>query len=337
MDLATVFRRYPINAALSLLATVASLALWAHRDIALLTVDYHVWSGQIWRPLTSTLPHVNPPHLIFNLYWLWRFGTRIERAYGPWRTAALYAYLAFGSSLAEYVFAGQGVGLSGVVYGLFGYLWVVAYRDRRFWGAIDQQTIVLFVAWFFLCIYLTVKNIMPIGNFAHGGGLLLGVLCGWAVQRQFPAKWQFSGLLGAAIAVLVAAGTIARPYVNFTEFAGREFGAMGCVALEESRNEDAVRYFNLALDRCGGSWLWYDLGLAYQRLDRWEEAAAAYKTAARLKPDDAKIRDALASAQRRAKGDDAIGPRKAVEKAGSAGDGDSGDDGGTSTAGRGKQ
>ena len=182
-----LLRRYPVTGGISLLAIAASLAKWSERSIDLWTVNYHVWSGQLWRPLTTTLPHVNPVHLIFNLYWFWLFGTRIERVFGPWRTAALYAYLAFGSSLAEYDFAGQGIGLSGVVYGLFGYLWIAEQSDQRFRGVVDQQTVLTFVVWFFVCIVLTAKEVMPVANFAHGFGLAR-VLSGWAVTQRFLAE-----------------------------------------------------------------------------------------------------------------------------------------------------
>jgi membrane associated rhomboid family serine protease len=301
MNLVQLLRRYPVTGGLCLLAIPASLANWNHRSIDLLVTDYHVWSGQIWRPLTSTLPHVNPIHLIFNLYWLWRFGTWIERVYGPWRTAALYAYLAFGSSLAEYDFGGLGIGLSGVVYGLFGFLWIAEQTDQRFRGAVDQQTVVLFVAWFFVCIALTVKDVMAVANFAHAGGMALGVLCAWAVTQRYCAKRPLLiALAGAALALFVALGTVARPYVNFTEFAGYDYGAMGDEAFRKGRKEDAVKYYRLALGRISIGSLWFNLGLANQRLGRWEEAAKAYETACRFNPDDREMRKVLAYAQRKA-------------------------------------
>ena len=301
MNLVQLLRRYPVTGGISLLAIAASLAKWSERSIDLLTVNYHVWSGQLWRPLTTTLPHVNPVHLIFNLYWFWRFGTRIERVYGPWRTAALYAYLAFGSSLAEYDFAGQGIGLSGVVYGLFGYLWIAEQSDQRFRGVVDQQTVITFVVWFFVCIVLTATEVMPVANFAHGFGLGLGVLCGWAVTQRFCAKRPLLiALAGAALALLVGLGTVARTYVNYTEFAGYEYGAMGYDAMQNGRNEDAVKYFRLALGRTSASSLWFNLGLAYQRLGRWEEAAKAYENACQLDPDDRDMRQAFDYARRKA-------------------------------------
>ena len=163
------------------------------------------------------------------------------------RTAGLFALLAVGSSLAEYDFGGQGVGLSGVGYGLFGFLWVLSRRDRRFVGTVDNQTVVLFIGWFFFCIVLTVKDVMPVANVAHGAGALLGLLIGWAVAGHYGRKPWLCGAVGAMIlTLLVAGGTVARPYINFTEFAGYEYGQMGYTALRAGHYEDAVRYFRLA-------------------------------------------------------------------------------------------
>ena len=179
MDISQLLRRYPVTGTTSLLAIAVSLAWWSGRSIEMLTMSDGVWSGQFWRPLTCTFPHVNLMHLVFNLYWLWRFGSRIEEVYGSLRTLALYVVLAVGSSLAEYDFGVGGVGLSGVGYGLFGFLWTLSSRDLRFGAWSTGKPIGLFVAWFVLCIVLTVKEIMPVGNVAHGAGMLLGLLTGW--------------------------------------------------------------------------------------------------------------------------------------------------------------
>ena len=298
MDLVKLFNRFPVTGVTCLLAVVASLAWWSGGDIAPLTVNYQVWSGQFWRPLTTTFPHVNMVHLAFNLYWTWRFGSRIEQVYGPFRTAGLYALLAVGSSLAEYDFGGQGVGLSGVGYGLFGFLWVLSRCDQRFAGTVDNQTVVLFIGWFFLCVVLTVKEVMPIGNIAHAAGGLLGMLTGWVVSGRNSRNPWLCGAVGVTIlALLVAGGTVARPFVNFTEFAGYEYGQRGYTALKDGHYENAAKYLRLALDRHAVSGNWYNLGIAYQELERWDEAAAAYRAACALARDDKSKQQTLAYAE----------------------------------------
>jgi membrane associated rhomboid family serine protease len=74
---------------------------------------------------------------------------RLEEAFGPWKALGLILLLAAGSS-AEYAYAVGSVGLSGVGYGLFGLVWVLSHRDERFRGAIDGQTVALFIFWFLL-------------------------------------------------------------------------------------------------------------------------------------------------------------------------------------------
>src|SRR5579871_5927648 len=44
-----------------------------------------VWQGQVWRLFTTVFPHVNILHLVFNLYWMWRFGQVVETWMGTWR------------------------------------------------------------------------------------------------------------------------------------------------------------------------------------------------------------------------------------------------------------
>ncbi len=294
-----LLKRFPVTAGTCLTAIAVSLAYWSGGTIEWLTVDYRVWSGQIWRPLTATFPHVDPLHLIFNLYWTWLFGTRIEQVYGSARTAGLFAFLAAGSSLAEYDFGGQGVGLSGVGYGLFGFLWVLSHRDRRFWGLVDNRTVALFLGWFVLCVVLTVRDVWHIGNVAHGAGLILGLLAGWAVARHYHVRARLlcGAVLAGILVLLVVAGTVARPYLNFTEYAGYEFGAQGYDALKDGRYADAVTDFQLALRRRGGWHTWYNLGIAYQNSDQFEKAAEAYQQSFAIAGNEKNVKQALVNAK----------------------------------------
>ncbi len=296
-----LLKRFPVTAGTCLTAIAVTIAWQSGGSIEWMTVDYHVWSGQIWRPLTATFPHLDWLHLIFNLYWTWFFGTRIEQVFGSARTAGLFVFLAAGSSLAEYDFGGQGVGLSGVGYGLFGFLWVLSHRDRRFWGLVDNRTVALFIGWFVLCVVLTARDVWHIGNVAHGGGLILGLLAGWAVVRHYlvQARLLCGAVLAGILVLLVVAGTVARPYVNFTEYAGYEFGARGCDALQEGRYADAVTDFQLALRRRGGWRTWYNLGIAYQRSDQFDKAAEAYQQAFAIAGNEKDVKQALTSAKLR--------------------------------------
>ena len=86
---------------------------------------------------------------------------------------------------------------------------------------------------------------------------------------------------------------------------------MGYTALKNGHYDDAVRYLRLALDRRGNSSTWYNLGIAYQGLERWDEAVAAYQKACAANRDDKDMQRALAYAK-----------RKVAHKVGPAGDED---------------
>jgi len=66
--------------------------------------------------------------------------------------------------------------MSGVVYGLFGYIWMRGKFDPASGLFIDQRSVILMMVWFGLCFTGWVG---PIANIAHGGGLAVGALWGW--------------------------------------------------------------------------------------------------------------------------------------------------------------
>src|SRR5215471_11720924 len=114
------FPKYPVVTGTMLLACAATIAWWSHFDLTVLTVGPDVQRGQLWRLFTGIFLHVDILHLLFNLYWLWMFGTLLERTFGHARTAFIVILLAIGSSAFEFALDRGGVGLSGVGYGLFG-------------------------------------------------------------------------------------------------------------------------------------------------------------------------------------------------------------------------
>jgi len=164
----TEFPKYPVIAGIALLATCVTIADWLKMDVTPLVENEMIRKGELWRLATSIFPHIGFLHLLFNVYWLWIFGALLEQVYGHLKTLALVLLFAVVPNALEYAFSSGGVGLSGVVYGFFGVLWVVSKRDERFRDAIDKRTIQFLVAWFFVCIVLTLTNIIRIENSAHG-------------------------------------------------------------------------------------------------------------------------------------------------------------------------
>lgn len=136
-----------------------------------------VRTGQIWRLFTPALIHFGMPHLLFNMLWLFQLGSMIEGLQGRLRLALLVGVIAVISNLAQYIVVNAGFGgMSGVVYGLFGYVWMKSKFDPASGYFIDQRSVMLMIAWFGLCF---TGWIGPIANFAHAGGLIIGTAWGW--------------------------------------------------------------------------------------------------------------------------------------------------------------
>jgi membrane associated rhomboid family serine protease len=280
----TEFAKYPVISGTAILAIGVTIAWWAKIDISVLFPTAMIRRGEIWRLVTCTLPHGNILHLAFNVYWLWTFGGMIERVYGHFRTGLLIFLLAVGASALEFAFARGGIGLSGVGYGLFGFLWVLSRYDDRFRGAIDQQTIFLFVGWFFFCVATTVMNVMPVGNIAHAGGTLIGVLTGFSVILPGRRRLIIAIIiLGSGFSLWAA--TFGRPRVNLSEKEGYEEGKWGYEALLAGHDREAAKWLGDAVKyQPNIAAYWYDLGIAYQRIGNKTAAKSAYQKAYALDP-----------------------------------------------------
>jgi membrane associated rhomboid family serine protease len=278
----TEFAHYPVIAGTSLLAIAVTVAMWLKVDISPLLVDAVIRRGELWRLVTTVLPHSGILHLAFNVYWVWVFGTLLEKIYGHFKTAALILLFAIGSSAWEFGLLVGGIGLSGVGYGLFGLLWMLSRRDPRFEGAADAQTVRLFIAWFFFCIVTTALHFLPVANIAHGTGALLGILVGLAITMPDNRALAATGT-AAVFLIGLCGATLARPRINLSDRGGYEEGKWGYDALIANKNAEAIRWFrDAAAYQPKTPIYWYDLGIAYARAGNMNAAIASYRRAADL-------------------------------------------------------
>lgn len=283
---------YFVVSGVAIIAIGVTIAWWSKNDISIFFANAEIRRGQLWRLFTAIFPHVDILHLAFNIYWLWVFGTVIERTYGHAKTALLVLFLGVGSSAMDFALDQGGVGLSGVGYGLFGFLWIISTHDQRFRDVISKRTIWLFVGWFFFCIVTTVTRTHPVANVAHAAGALLGALTGYAVIRP-----DLRRLVVAAIMAILVFGiwgsTIGRPFINLSGRAGYEEGRWGYDALMANHNQEAIRWLRDAVRyQPKSSIYWFDLGIAYHRVGDLPAAVAAYRRAHELEPGNPKYSEA---------------------------------------------
>lgn len=131
------------------------------------------------RTLAPALLHFGAIHLVFNSLWLWHFGRMIESTQSSVLYFLVVLFIAFVSNTTQYVWSMSANfgGLSGVVYGLLGYIWmwqtVVPNGRLRLPPAMIG----------FLLVALVLMEVFAsawIATAAHAGGLVAGMVAGVA-------------------------------------------------------------------------------------------------------------------------------------------------------------
>jgi GlpG protein len=149
--------------------------------------------GEIWRLVTPIFIHHGIFHLLFNMYMLVYFARQIEYRYSSAWLAALVVLIAVPSNAAECLapMALDGApivnlgthwmillgGMSGVIYGLFGYVWMKVTFDPRAGMYLSVSTVVILLIWLVVCMLPAFP--INIGNWAHGIGLATGMAIGY--------------------------------------------------------------------------------------------------------------------------------------------------------------
>jgi len=137
-----------------------------------------VQHGEVWRLITPIFIHMGLPHILFNMLWLKDLGSMIEARLGTLSLLLLVLVIGIGSNLGQDWVAGPMFGgMSGVIYGLFGFIWMRGKLDPASGLRLPQADVVMMVGWFFLCLFHIIPNV---ANGAHGFGLALGMIWGAA-------------------------------------------------------------------------------------------------------------------------------------------------------------
>jgi len=281
--------RFPVTVMTAAVSIGITLAFWSGGDVSLVMMDPVTFHGEPWRVVTSIFPHGHVPHLLFNIMWLWIFGTYIERAFGHVATVALIIALAAVSSTAQYAVSAGGIGLSGVGYGMLGFLWATARLDRRYSDAMDDRTMKLFLIWGGLCIVLTALGIWRIANMAHAAGLVAGVLLG-GTRAGAPGRRPLAAMFLMALtsAALLGATTL-RPRTALFDrgaiglcYSGWQALGSDDDALALALLEDAAGYPEVSAG-CR-----FNYGIALSRAGRVGESATVFERAVAEDPSLAK-------------------------------------------------
>ncbi len=155
-----------------------------------------ILNGEIWRLLTPAFIHFKigglPIHLLFNMMWLWDLGGSIEKRLSPKFLIVLILVIGIGANVIQYVtnllmygevFADYRVfgGMSGVVYGLLGFLFVRKHFEPAFPIQLNNAIMQFMLIW----LVLGFTGLLgPIANAAHLGGLIIGAIIGYVTAKK---------------------------------------------------------------------------------------------------------------------------------------------------------
>jgi GlpG protein len=174
---------------------IDALRIVSLRDLA---TTSSVWasirSGQVWRLITPMFIHFGPWHLVFNMFLMFQLGGQIENRRGTRYMLLLVLILAVSSNVGQALeasfFAGRGFnfgGMSGVGYGVFGYLLIKVRFGNKEQYLLSPTTVVIGLVWFVLCLARSfpetsgMLSFMPsIANSAHTVGLFAGMAIAYA-------------------------------------------------------------------------------------------------------------------------------------------------------------
>lgn len=135
--------------------------------------------GEYWRFFTPALLHFSVLHIVFNTLWVWDIGRKLERLLGPVVWSLGVIVIAVLSNLVQYQISKYPLfgGLSGVVYGLIGFAWLLPLLNKRWPTIISKQLMIFFTVWLGIG-YTPFPEMIGLGsiaNTAHTIGLLSGL------------------------------------------------------------------------------------------------------------------------------------------------------------------
>ncbi len=157
------------------------------------TLPYTI-THQPWRLITPIFLHgggnvsMGFIHIGFNMWMLYIIGTAVERAHSWWYMLLLVLVSAAFSNALQFAFVGPRFGgMSGVVYALFGYIWIRGKYDPAFPYGIPRQIVTFLLVW----MVLGFVGFMNMANWAHAGGLVVGVVWGFLASGYLKRKrWR---------------------------------------------------------------------------------------------------------------------------------------------------
>ena len=149
----------------------------------LLDLKLSVILEEPYRLITPALFHYSIIHITFNTFWWWQLAGDIERQLGKLSLLHVFLLTALVSNVGQFLVSGPNFGgLSGVVYGLFGYVWCLGWLKPEK-GLSLSNALASFLLFWLVLGYL---DVLPVNmaNTAHLLGLITGCLMAFVKAKK---------------------------------------------------------------------------------------------------------------------------------------------------------
>lgn len=178
---------------------------FSHVDLSKQTIDlakidltsnqlklHSLAQGEFWRSITPIFVHFGVTHVVFNMIYLFQLGRAVELRYGTFLLGLFVIFSAVISNIAQVIspwdvmkmglynnhMVLQFGGMSGVVYALFGFVWIKSVIDRSSRFQMMPSTVTVMLGWMIFCMLPGSDKVLGfhVANWAHGMGLACGVV-----------------------------------------------------------------------------------------------------------------------------------------------------------------
>ncbi len=138
-----------------------------------------VTRGFIWQIVTYMFLHGNMFHILFNMLFIWMFGSTLEQVWGSKRFLQYYFVCGIGGAVFSFIFSYNTpvIGASAAGYGiLLAYGVLFPYNQIYVWGIIPVRARTLVIILGVIAFISGIQGGGNIAHFAHLGGMAAGLI-----------------------------------------------------------------------------------------------------------------------------------------------------------------
>ena len=149
-------------------------------------------NNEWWRLITPTFLHFSFTHLIFNCLWVYVLGSRIENLDGKSIFLFIFILTSILSNAAQFFWTQEYLfgGLSGAVYGLLGYCFIIELDGRHGRYGLPEALYLFMFIWLLVGFtgVLSFFGFGNVANTAHLIGMIAGFIIGLITKYRLKLK-----------------------------------------------------------------------------------------------------------------------------------------------------